>query len=106
VASAAGVSRSTGRKTLVTYIRPYRTFHRHPDTDETPMNDKIKGKAVFWLPEGPMLRVERKVQADPRYEYVLHIMDLNPEQHTRWALSRKNLLVIGWGLIRAAFRRS
>ncbi|WP_407531019.1 hypothetical protein [Methylobacterium oryzisoli] len=59
-------------------------------------------KAVFWLPEGPMLRVG---PGDYR-GYVLHIMDLNPESHRRWALSRGELLRIGWGLIRAAMRRS
>jgi hypothetical protein len=59
---------------------------------------KSNTKCVFWLPEGPMLRV-----GSGDYKgFVLHIMDLNPERHTKWALSRGELLRIGWGLIRAA----
>jgi hypothetical protein len=65
------------------------------------MSDMSNSKAVFRLPEGPMLRV-----GPGDYKgFTLHIMDLNPEQHTRWALSRNELLRIGWGLIRAAVRR-
>jgi hypothetical protein len=36
--------------------------------------------------------------------FTLHIMDLNPERHTQWALSRKELLRIGWNIVRAALR--
>ncbi|GJE37872.1 hypothetical protein [Methylobacterium persicinum] len=60
------------------------------------------GKCIFWAPEGPMLRVSFSEYKG----FTLHIMDLNPEQHTRWALSRGELLRIGWGLIRSAFRRA
>lgn len=64
------------------------------------MSDTTNGKCIFWLPEGPMLRV-----GPSDYKgFTLHIMDLNPEQHTRWALSRKEMLRIGWGLIRSALR--
>lgn len=50
-------------------------------------------KTIFWLPEGPMLKTER----DGRGGFILHIHDLNPEQHTRWALSRDEILTIGRG---------
>ena len=58
-------------------------------------------KTIFWAPEGPMLKIE---PGDYK-GYVLHIMDLNPERHTKWALSRVELLRIGWGLIRCALKR-
>lgn len=64
------------------------------------MADADKTECVFWLPEGPMLRV-----GPGDYKgFTLHIMDLNPERHTKWALSRKELLRIGCGMIRAALR--
>ena len=65
------------------------------------MSESDDTKCIFWAPEGPMLRV-----GPGDYKgFVLHIMDLNPEQHIRWALSRGELLRIGWGLIRSAMRR-
>jgi hypothetical protein len=52
----------------------------------------------FWANEGPMLKVE-----PGNYKgYILHIEDLNPQQHTKWALSRKEMLRIGFGFIKNA----
>jgi hypothetical protein len=51
---------------------------------------------LFFSPAGPMLRYR---------EGVLKISDLNPERDVYWALSRKEVFVIGLRFMMAAFRR-
>jgi len=35
----------------------------------------------------------------------LHVEDLNPEVMTKWRMSRKEMLLLGWNCIRAALQR-
>lgn len=48
---------------------------------------------LFWHPTGPLMRYQAKT---------LFIDDLNPEQHTKWRMSRFEMLRLGWRCIVAA----
>lgn len=52
---------------------------------------------LFFSPSGPMMHYARGV---------LTISDLNPEIETRWALTRPEMLCIGWRFIKAAIIES
>ena len=51
---------------------------------------------LFWHETGPLMRYEKGV---------LHVEDLNPHIETRWAMSRGEMLRMGWRCIVAALRR-
>jgi hypothetical protein len=54
-------------------------------------------KTIFFVPEGPMIRVGGGV---------IEISDLNPEVHLSWSLSRFEILKLAFGFMRAALRPS
>jgi hypothetical protein len=48
---------------------------------------------IWWHPTGPKLSYD---------DGVLHVYDLNPEQHIRWRMTRWELVKVGFGCILAA----
>lgn len=48
---------------------------------------------LFWLPTGALIQYRHGV---------LYVENLNPEIRTKWAMSRTEMMRLGWNCIRAA----
>ncbi len=55
------------------------------------------GKTLYWHPTGPMLRYSRDMFGE-----MLHVDDLNPENHIEFRLTPIELLKLGFKCIAAA----
>lgn len=55
-----------------------------------------RARTLFLDRSGPLLVYDGEL---------LLISDLNPEVHTRWRISQREMLRLGWRCIRAALRR-